>query len=103
MNRRDFLRRSAVVATGAVAADQLEILEKLGGWARKFFPGFGSGRDAFESWHRGPSLTVMQAEWDHLLREVYSQHRIEIIRSLEMPSPFKAKLRAAGNSRIYPA
>ena len=29
MNRRDFLRRSALVAAGAVAADQVELLERL--------------------------------------------------------------------------
>lgn len=29
MNRRDFLRRAAVVAAGAIAADQLELLERL--------------------------------------------------------------------------
>lgn len=29
MNRRDWLRRAALIATGAVAADQLELLERL--------------------------------------------------------------------------
>lgn len=29
MNRRDFLRRAALVAAGAVAADQLDLLERL--------------------------------------------------------------------------
>lgn len=43
MNRRDFLRRAAIVAAGAVAADQLEILERL--THRKVWPGanFGDG------------------------------------------------------------
>lgn len=36
MNRRDFLRRSALVAAGIAAADQLEILEGLT-WRRRFF------------------------------------------------------------------
>jgi hypothetical protein len=39
MNRRDFLRRSALIAAGAVAADQLELIERLG-WRRKFFAGW---------------------------------------------------------------
>jgi hypothetical protein len=38
MDRRTFLRRSAIVATGAVAADEIELLEKLGDWTRRFFP-----------------------------------------------------------------
>jgi len=37
MNRRDFLRRAAIVATGAIAADQLELLERLT-HRRRFFP-----------------------------------------------------------------
>lgn len=39
MNRRDFLRRSALVAAGVVAADQLDVLDRLG-WKRRFFPGW---------------------------------------------------------------
>lgn len=39
MNRRDWLRRTALIATGVVAADQLELLEKLT-WKRTLFPGF---------------------------------------------------------------
>lgn len=39
MDRREFLRRSAIVAAGAVAANQIEILERLT-HERKFFPGF---------------------------------------------------------------
>lgn len=38
MNRRKFLRNSALIAAGIVAADQLEILDRLT-WKRKFFPG----------------------------------------------------------------
>lgn len=36
MNRRDFLKRLGLVTAGVVAADQLEIIEKLG-WKRRFF------------------------------------------------------------------
>jgi hypothetical protein len=39
MNRRDFLRRASLVAAGAVAADQLDLIERLG-WRRKLFPGW---------------------------------------------------------------
>jgi hypothetical protein len=39
MNRRDFLRRAALIAAGAVAADQLDLIERLG-WRRKLFPGW---------------------------------------------------------------
>jgi hypothetical protein len=39
MNRRDFLRRSALITAGVVAADQLELVERLG-WTRKLFPGW---------------------------------------------------------------
>lgn len=41
MNRRDFLRRAAIVAAGAVAADQLELLERL--THRKVWPGANFG------------------------------------------------------------
>jgi len=37
MNRRDFLRRASLIAAGIVAADQLELLEKLS-WKRTMFP-----------------------------------------------------------------
>lgn len=39
MNRRDFLRRAALVAAGAVAADQVELLDRLG-WKRRLFAGW---------------------------------------------------------------
>lgn len=39
MNRRDLLRRASLLAAGAVAADQLELIERLG-WTRRLFPGW---------------------------------------------------------------
>ena len=39
MNRRDFLRRAALVATGAIVADKLELLEMLAPW--RLFPSIG--------------------------------------------------------------
>lgn len=41
MNRREFARRAALIVAGVAAADQLELVEKLG-WKRRFFPGWGS-------------------------------------------------------------
>ena len=95
MNRRDFLRRSALVAAGAVAGDQLELLERVG---RRFFPGFGAGV------HRGP-YTITSAQWDALLRESYLAADIEAMTLLE--TPFKAKLEGKkilgpGRRDIYP-
>lgn len=42
MDRRAFLRNAVIVAAGAIAADQLELVERLG-WRRRFFSGFGAG------------------------------------------------------------
>lgn len=72
MNRRDFLRRSALIAAGAVAADQLELLDRLG-WVRRFFPGFGSEGNA---WQRltdgaGNGITCTSEQWDALLTDEY--------------------------------
>lgn len=39
MDRREFFRRSALVAAGVVATDQLDILERLF-HKRRFFPGW---------------------------------------------------------------
>lgn len=39
MNRRDFFHRSAILAAGVVAADQLALLERLT-HRRRFFPGW---------------------------------------------------------------
>lgn len=37
MDRREWLKRAALIATGTVAADQLELLDRLG-WVRRLFP-----------------------------------------------------------------
>lgn len=36
MNRRDFLARASLIAAGAVAADQMELIDRLG-WKRSLF------------------------------------------------------------------
>lgn len=41
MNRRAFLFRASAIAAGAVAADQIELLDRLG-WTRRLFPGFST-------------------------------------------------------------
>lgn len=62
LSRREFLRRSALIAAGAVAADQLELLDRLG-WVRRFFPAWGApARD----------VVLTTAQWDALLMEVYT-------------------------------
>lgn len=43
MNRRLFLRNAAILAAGAVAADQLDLLDRIG-WQRTLFPGADFGR-----------------------------------------------------------
>lgn len=43
MDRRAFLRNSALITSGVVAADQLELLDRLG-WVRRFFPSAAIGR-----------------------------------------------------------
>jgi len=65
MDRRQFLRNVALIAAGAIAADQLELLERLAP-RRLYFYGEnvrGTGRQQFYG--------VSTAEWDRLLREVY--------------------------------
>jgi hypothetical protein len=37
MDRRQFLKNAALIAAGAIAGDQLSLLERLG-WKRRFFP-----------------------------------------------------------------
>lgn len=47
MNRREWLRGATQISAGVVAADQLELLDRLG-WKRRFFAGadFTSPYDA---------------------------------------------------------
>ena len=46
MNRRDWLKRTALLAAGTIAADQLELLDRLG-WTRTVFPSISLGADRF--------------------------------------------------------
>lgn len=43
INRREFLRKSALIATGVIAADQLELLEKLN-YKKIWWTGFSSDK-----------------------------------------------------------
>jgi hypothetical protein len=48
MERRDFFRRAALVAAGVVAADQLDLLERLT-WKRRFFPGWSEPAQGWQT------------------------------------------------------
>jgi len=74
MNRRDFLRRVALVTAGVVAADQLELLERLVWTPRKLWTGYSS-------------LSTTD-ELNRILREVYADNYIKL---LEMETPFLSK------------
>lgn len=87
MNRRDFFRRSALVAAGAVAADQLELLDRLGR-VRTMFAGWSAPVDG------GGGITVTNAQWDALLRETYvSEGLVSAINTVwPLRSPFGSRL-----------
>ena len=66
MDRREWLRSAALIAAGVVAADQLELVERLG-WKRRFFPGATLlGERADWLWRsvrqRGPSVIHVTSE-----------------------------------------
>lgn len=48
-SRREFLRRAAILTAGVVAADQLELVERLG-WKRTLFPSFSPVRHSGDLW-----------------------------------------------------
>jgi hypothetical protein len=66
MDRRRFLRNGLLVAGGAIAADQLELADRLG-WTRRLFPGADVGRP----------VTTTEQELNALLRRVYTQFRLD--------------------------
>jgi hypothetical protein len=81
MDRRAFLRRASLVAAGTVAADQLDILDRLG-CVRSLFPGFGAWPVAFNpptptdtlSYIGEPhhvSIATTSADLDAMFREAY--------------------------------
>ena len=70
ISRRDFLRRSALLAAGVVAADQMELLDRLG-WTRTLFPGFTPAplqrwggtvayRDAISQYGNGSPIAIIR-------------------------------------------
>lgn len=72
MNRRDFLQRATIVASGAVAADQLELLDRLG-WVRRFFTSVAiepEWKHLTDGHRNGAWMT--QRQWNELLRDDYS-------------------------------
>lgn len=65
MDRRSFLRNSALLAAGTIAADQLDLIERLG-WKRKFFPGasFGPDIQVDDLIHMRDLYRVRQVVWE---------------------------------------
>jgi hypothetical protein len=91
MDRRDFLRRCALIAAGVVAADQLDLLEMLA--PRRLFPGA-----AFET-----STTVTT------LADLYRKTNTEVAMALRhMTEEYKwfqqypAVVKASGNENRIP-
>lgn len=87
MDRRAFLRRAAIASSGIVAADQLELLDRLG-WVRRFFNSILLP----SSPHRGP-FTVTHAQWNELLQESYVSYvHAGIVQALKPATPFKSRI-----------
>jgi hypothetical protein len=82
MDRRTFLRRSALVASGLVAADQLDLLARLG-WVRRFFPSVAVDRG---------TVCGTSAQWDALLQEDYL--RASIVHAINTVTPFRTQFLA---------
>lgn len=80
MDRREFLRRAALIAAGTVAVDQLDLLDRLG-WVRRFFPGWSAPTSH--------SIALTSSDWDALLRKVYCD---AVIPALALETPLIHKL-----------
>lgn len=80
MNRREFLRNAAIIAAGAIAVDQIELLERLAP-RRLLFPGADFGP-------RTHFVTVEQ--WDRLLREHYIT---PMLLAINTPTPLRDIIR----------
>jgi len=76
MNRRDFLRNAAIITAGAIAADQLELLERLAP-RRLYWPGFDFGQS--------PRYVATLSDWDRLLRTVYTEYDIPDLFPVQTP------------------
>lgn len=97
MNRREFLRRAALIAAGAVAADQLELLDRLG-WTRSLFPGVGNGL-----WSGAVSAgePFSMAMFDRILQEAYCKPMIEAFGPL-VPLETPLRSRRVPKSLLHP-
>lgn len=87
MNRRDFLRNCAIIAGGVIAADQLELLERLA--PRRLY--FGGADFAEGQWqlhqHYGPGRPLS----------------MEMIREAELriwETPFKSRVHVVGKNEL---
>lgn len=81
MNRRDFLRRAAIVATGAVAADQLDLLERLT-WRRRHFASvdlatsdaiFSIAQPTYAAWAANAVETINHRLSQDVIRQMLGQ------------------------------
>lgn len=102
MNRRDFLRRASFAASGIVAADQFELLDRMG-WVRRFFASFCMRREE-RPWQGYPPIT--NSQWDKLLQENYVKDSLSF--AIEFAKPFESALVSThrmveGSERIYAA
>lgn len=66
MDRRRFLRSAALVAAGVIAADQLEVADRLG-WTRKLFAAWGNTNIPPKLWCDGIHDDTAAIQWyiDH--------------------------------------
>jgi hypothetical protein len=75
VNRRDWLKKAAIIASGVVAADQLEILDRLG-WTRTLFPAASlAPKFIHKSFVMGFELTqeILEDDYYFLKGETYEE------------------------------
>src|SRR4051812_47025301 len=68
MNRREFLRNAAIIAGGIVAADQMELLERLAP-RRLLFPGADFGTWTTNTYASSRVFTTKML--DDMIKEIY--------------------------------
>ena len=64
MNRREWLKKAALIAASGIAADQLEILEHLS-WTRTLFPSAAITNYSFKTYALGFEVTreMLEDDW----------------------------------------
>lgn len=89
MDRRLFLRRASLIAAGIVAADQLDLLDRLS-WSRTMFP---SGTIV-----SAPGASITDADLSALLKGVYEGMRGQIV---PMITPLYGSLRQSAPVSLF--